>query len=270
MPAVTGHIEGTGRLDRHGGGSGSGAVMTSYLPSSSTQGCRRHGGSISSPAEAPLFFLRQPTSTRAVHHLTRRMEGHYQPRASVLVRPASPQFYTFNDPGGRGERCASASPGQVGSRGGARWIGRRDAGEANQKAEGQCRNARPQRTPPSFRFNFIRPVCLVFGWDGWWSVWWWWCVSCWLFVFLPDGPSVGSSRRGCIAAQQRLPCDGGVWRVWFPQPLLVRDAASRFLESPTSLGRLLLSFGADEGRTCAHSTCCEAPAPLCVLKSTGL
>lgn len=146
MPAVTGHIEGTGRLDRHGGGSGSGAVMTSYLPSSSTRGCRRHGGSISSPAEAPLFFLRQPTSTRAVHHLTRRMEGHYQPRASVLVRPASPQFYTFNDPGGRGERCASASPGQVGSRGGgARWIGRRDAGEANQKAEGQCRNARPRR-----------------------------------------------------------------------------------------------------------------------------
>lgn len=118
MPAVTGHIEGTGRLDRHGGGSGSGAVMTSYLPSSSTRGCRRHGGSISSPAEAPLFFLRQPTSTRAVNHLTRRMEGHYQPRASVLVRPASPQFYTFNDPGGRGERCASASPGQVGSRGG--------------------------------------------------------------------------------------------------------------------------------------------------------
>lgn len=69
-------------------------------------------------------------------------------------------------------------------------------------------------------------MCLVFGWDGWWSVWWWLCVPCWLFVFLQDGPSVGSSRRGCIAAQQRLPCDGGVWRVWFPQPLLVRDAAS--------------------------------------------
>lgn len=105
--------------------------------------------------------------------------------------------------------------------GGARWIGRRDAGEANQKAEGQCRNARPRRFV-STSFD----LCLVFGWDGWWSVWWWWCVPCWLFVFLPDGPSVGSSRRGCIAAQQRLPCDGGVWRAWFPQPLLVRDAAS--------------------------------------------
>lgn len=178
-------------MDRHGGGSGSAAVMTSYLPSSSssTRGCRRHGGSISSPASSPLFSC-STTATRAGHHLTQ--QGHRQPRASVLVRSASPPFCTFNDPGGRGERCASASPGRVGGRGrgGPRWIGRRDAGEANQKAEGQCRNA---RTPPSFRFNFIRPL-FWFGWEGWWwSVWWWWwCVP---QVFLPDGPSVVLATR---------------------------------------------------------------------------
>lgn len=115
------------------------------------------------------------------------------------------------------------------------------------------------RTPPSFRFNFIRPL-FWFGWEGWWSVWWWWCVP---FVFLPDGPSAGSSRRrGCIAAQQRLPCDGCVWRVWFPQPLPRRDAASPAFWSPRQVWVVYCCplAPATEGRTCAHSICCEAPA----------
>ena len=141
-------------------------------------------------------------------------------------------------------------------------VGGRVAGEANQKAEGQCRMP---RAPVSFQLDWV-----CFG-------------GVWLDGGQCRRPSFGDSRRGgCrrlpdwtssqrkgVASQRsngsRVMARRRAWRVRYSQPLrLFRfwwcSCFPRFRQAWVRGRRssIVVFRPPPQGRTCAHSICCEA------------